>query len=288
MAKGFVYILVSPNSNFIKIGGTERPISERLRGINGTESYAGHGPWQLSDFLHVTDWRLVEGGLHRHFQERNVRDAPGAKELFGVPPHEARRRLRDTDATLRIDHERTEQLFANRDVRLYLYKMFHLSGLFGNLDIQGAWTLSLLPKTLGGRWFTLNIGPHEVAFSTRKPVNSKFTHYLILDRLILDYPDTVIWIGLRDGEVTEAHYASAERAVIVSFQEDFANAEKVFNLPGVRRALIAYWSEALADLRERQASSVFARFHSYDAVSALLEYKRTVDRITYTANASSV
>ena len=69
MAQGFVYILVSPNSNFIKIGGTERPISERLRGINGTESYAGHGPWQLSDFLHVTDWRLVEGGLHRHFQE---------------------------------------------------------------------------------------------------------------------------------------------------------------------------------------------------------------------------
>lgn len=52
MAQGFVYILVSPNSNFIKIGGTERPISERLRGINGTESYADHGPWLLSDFLH--------------------------------------------------------------------------------------------------------------------------------------------------------------------------------------------------------------------------------------------
>ncbi len=62
MAQGFVYILVSANSDFIKIGGTERPISERLRGINGTESYADHGPWQLSDFLHVTDWRLVEEG----------------------------------------------------------------------------------------------------------------------------------------------------------------------------------------------------------------------------------
>jgi hypothetical protein len=47
----------------------------------------------------------------------------------------------------------------------------------------------------------------------------------------------------------------------------------MFNLPGVRRALIAYWSEALADLRERQASSVYARNHSYNAVSALLEYK---------------
>jgi hypothetical protein len=287
MAQGFVYILVSPNSNFIKIGGTERPISERLRGINGTESYAGHGPWQLSDFLHVTDWRLVEGGLHRYFQERNVRDVPGTHELFSVPPYEARMRLRDTDATLRIDHERTEQLFTNRDVRLYLFKMFQLSGLFGSLDIQGAWTLSLLPKTRGGRWFTLNIGPHEVAFSTRKPDGGKFTHYLVLDRLILDYPETIIWIGLRGGEVRDAEYASAERAVVISFQEDFANAEKFFSLSGVRRALIAYWSEALADLRERRANSVYARFHSYDAVSALLEYKRAADEVAYRSDAGS-
>jgi hypothetical protein len=287
MAQGFVYILVSPNGNFIKIGGTERPISERLRGINGTESYASHGPWQLSDFLHVTNWRLVEGGLHRHFHERNVRDVPSTQELFSVPAYEARTRLRNTDAALRIDHEKTEKLFANRAVRMFLYKLFQLSGLFGNLDIQGAWTLSLLPKTKGGRWFTLNIGPHEVAFSTRKPDNGKFTHYLILDRLILDYPETIIWIGLRAGEVEEAHYASAERAVVVSFQEDFANAEKVFDLPGVRRALIAYWSEALADLRERQASSVFARYHSYDAVSALLEYKNAVDKVAYSVGADS-
>jgi hypothetical protein len=159
-----------------------------------------------------------------------------------VSAYEARNRLRDTDTALRIDHEKTEQLFANRDVRLYLYKLFQLSGLFGNIDIQGAWTLSLLPKTKGGRWFTLNIGPHEVAFSTRKPDQGKFTHYLILDRLILDYPETVIWIGLHAGEVEEAHYASAERAVTVSFREDFASAEKIFDLPGVRRALIAYWS----------------------------------------------
>jgi hypothetical protein len=170
---------------------------------------------------------------------------------------------------------------------LYLYKLFQLSGLFGNIDIQGAWTLSLLPKTKGGRWFTLNIGPHEVAFSTRKPDQGKFTHYLILDRLILDYPETVIWIGLHAGEVEEAHYASAERAVTVSFREDFANAEKIFDLPGVRRALIAYWSEALADLRERQASSVYARYHSYDAVSALLEYKRAADKVSYNVGVPS-
>jgi T5orf172 domain len=281
MAQGFVYILVSPNSSFIKIGGTERPISERLRGINGTESYADHGPWQLSDFLHVTDWRLVERGLHRHFRERNIRDIPGTQELFGVPAYEARHRLRNTDAALRMGHEKTKQLFVNREARLYLYKLFQLSGLFGNLDIQGAWTLSLLPKTNGGRWFTLNIGPHEVAFSTRRSDNRKFIHYLILDRLILDFPDTIIWVGQRAGAVKDAPYASSEHAVTISFEEDFANAEKLFDLPGVRRALVAYWSEALADLRERQASSVYARYHSYDAVSALLEYKRANDKVSY-------
>src|ERR1700681_1053869 len=279
MAQGFVYILVSTNSNFIKIGGAERPISERLRGINGTESYAGHGPWQLSDFLHVTDWRLVEGGLHRHFQERNVRNVPGTQELFSVPPYEARRRLRDTDATLRIDHERTEQLFTNRDVRLYLYRLFQLSGLFGNLDIQGSWTLSVLPKTKGGRWFTVNIGPHEVAFSTRKSIDGKFTHFLVLDRLILEYPETIIWIGKRGGAVQEAEYVGADRAVVIHFDEDFASAEKVLGLPGVRRALIAYWAEALADLRQRDAKSVFARYHSYDAVSELLKYKRATQNV---------
>jgi hypothetical protein len=274
MPQGFVYVLVSPNSNYIKIGGTERPISERLRGINGTESYSEQGPWELSDFLHVTDWRLVEGEMHRHFQEQNIRDVVGTRELFGTPPHEARKQLRLTDVSLRVGHERTSELFSDRNVRLFLYKLFQLSGLFGNLDIQGAWTLSVLPKTKGGRWFTVNIGPHEVAFSVRKPVAGKFTHYLVMDRLILEYPDTIIWIGKRGGAVRDAKYVGADRAVTIHFDEDFANAEKLLGLPGVRRALIAYWAEALADLRQRNAKSVYARYHSYDAVSQLLKHKR--------------
>jgi hypothetical protein len=277
--QGFVYILVSPNSSYIKIGGTERPISERLRGINGSESYADHGPWELSDFLHVTDWRLVEGGLHRHFGGKKVRDIAGTRELFSVPPHEARTRLRLTDRALRVGHEKTEQIFRNRDVPLYLFKLFQLSGLYGSLDVQGAWTLSLLPKTAGGRWFTLNIGTHEVAFSTFKPIDGKFEHYLVLDRLILDYPETIIWIGKHDGEVQEAPYAAADRAILISFREDFANAERMFYLPGVRRALIAYWAEALADLRERNTKSVYSRYHSYDAVSELIEYRRATEDI---------
>jgi hypothetical protein len=275
--RGFVYILVSPNSSYIKIGGTEKPISERLRGINGTESYANHGPWELSDFLHVTDWRLVESVMHKHFAKNNIRDVAGTRELFSIAPHEARKRLRKTDVALRVGYDKTSKIFQHVDLKLFLFKLFWLSGLYGNLDIQGAWTLSILPKTNGGRWFTLNIGPHEVAFSTYKAIRGKFEHYLILDRLILEFPETIIWIGNHGGSVDEAHYVSANRAVTISFWEDFASAERFFALPGVRRALIAYWAEALADLRERKAKSVYARYHSYDAVSELFDYKRKTE-----------
>lgn len=280
MSKGFVYILISPNSNFVKIGGTEHPISKRLSEINGTAPYNRHGPWELSDFLHVTDWHLVEGRLHKHFKKKNVQTISGARELFDVPPHEARRQLRLTDGKLRIGHEKTLRLFQSRDLLLFLFKLFQLSGLFGNLDIQGAWTLSILTKTVGGRWFTINIGPHEVAFSAYERRGGKPVHYLILDRLILDYPETIIWVGKRGGQVEEARYRSArERSLSVSFEADFANAEKLLALPGVRRALVAYWSEALADLRERAAKSTYARFHSYDAVAELLDYKRATENV---------
>jgi len=279
MTQGFVYILVSPNSSYVKIGGTERPISERLRDINGTLPYAEHGPWDLSDFLYVTDWRLVEGEMHRHFQASAVRDVAGTRELFSIAPHEARIRLAMTNPTLRIDHERTQQIFSNRDVKLYLFRLFELSGLFGNVDIQGSWTLTLLPKTNGGRWFTLNIGSHEVAFSTKASTEDQVQHYIVLDRLILEYPDTIIWIGKHGGAVAVAEYVAAERAVLINFMGGFSSAERFFSLPGVRRALIAYWAEALADLRERKAKSVYARFHSYDSVSTLMEYKRAADSV---------
>ena len=286
MAQGFVYILVSPNSDYIKIGRTERPISERLRGINGGEFYAPHGPWELSDFVHVKDCVVVEGAAHRHFRDRHAA-VEGTNELFSVAPHEAREQLRQISGPLRVDSERTDQLFNNPHVSLFLYRLFQLSGLYGNLDIQGAWTLSVLPQTKGGRWFTLNIGPHEVAFSTRTPMDGKFSHYLVLDRLILEYPETMLWLGKCGGDVQQAEYKVAERAVLVSFDEDFAKAERFFARPGVRRALVAYWADALADLRERNAKSVYARYHSYDAVSQLLEYKRNRDRVMSAGLSSS-
>jgi hypothetical protein len=176
MPQGFVYVLVSPNSNYVKIGGTAHPIAKRLKEINNTVSYADVGPWQLSDFLHVTDWPLVEGRLHQHFQDRQIGDVAGTRELFNVSPIEARGQMKLVDNLLRVGHETTLRLFENRDLVQYVYQLFNFSGLFGSLDIQGAWTLRLLTRTLGGTWFTLNIGSHAVAVSMR---NKSTTHLLI-------------------------------------------------------------------------------------------------------------
>lgn len=194
-----------------------------------------------------------------------------------------------TLGNLRVGREKTLRLFETRDLKLFLFKLFQLTGLFGNLDIQGSWTLSILTSTMGGRWFTLNIGPHEVCFSTKGRTGVNPSHYLMLDRLILDYPETIIWIGKHGGAVENADYKSArERAVIVNFQNDFAAAERIFGLPGVRRALIAYWSKSLADLRERSAKSTYARYHSYDAVAELLQYKHATESVFVPANKSPV
>jgi hypothetical protein len=82
-----------------------------------------------------------------------------------------------------------------------------------------------------------------------------------------------------DGSVDVAEYVAAERAVVINFKGSFANAERFFSLPSVRRALVAYWAEALADLRQRKAKSAYARYHSYDAVSKRMEYKRANDDV---------
>lgn len=195
-----------------------------------------------------------------------------------MPANEARRQLRLTKAALRVDHHKTNQAFQNQDLLLYLFRLFQLSGLFAHLDVQGAWTLSLSTSTMGGRWFTVNIGTHEVAFATLPAKDERVGHCLVVDRLLLDYPETIIWIGNHAGEVHTAEYSGAERAVSIFFEESFAGAEQVFKLPGVRRAL-AYWFEKLADLRERQAKSSFARYHSLRRFFAIhLSYFRIICR----------
>lgn len=281
MPRGLVYILTSRNSPFIKIGGTEQALCERMRGINGSTGYAEHGPWELSDCLEVVDWQLVERRMHRHFGDRQSIEFAGVRELFSVPPSEARQILQAVEPDLRIGHKKTELLFKDRDFQIYLFKLFEITGLFGNLDIQGAWVFSLYPSSVGGRFFTLSIGPHEVAFTPkiRKKGEQPF-HMLAVDRLILDYPEVDTWIKDHGGEIATTPYASAkDRAVSIYFEAGFAEAERLFHVSGVRRSLLAYWHDWLADLRERNVRSAFARYHNYDAVQALVEYRRARQRV---------
>lgn len=81
----------------------------------------------------MTDGTAVESALHRHFRARNV-EVEGTRELFSVAPHEARERLRSISQPLSVDPERTDQLLNKPDVSLFLFCLFQLSGLCGNLD----------------------------------------------------------------------------------------------------------------------------------------------------------
>jgi hypothetical protein len=50
------------------------------------------------------------------------------------------------------------------------------------MDVQGAWTFVLFPSTSGGSYFTINIGPHEVAFSTLVKKDQKQENMILVDR----------------------------------------------------------------------------------------------------------
>ncbi len=96
-----------------------------------------------------------------------------------------------------------------------------------------------------------------------------------MDKLVYDFPEVGVWLKSHDGGFTEGLYKSAlPRATSACFSCEFSEAEKFFMLPGVRRALIAYWTEALIRMRERGTLSFFVKSHNYNAVAQLMERLR--------------
>ena len=61
VSEGFVYILTSPNSPYIKIGGTEHPPAVRLRSINSGSAYEAHGPWTGLPLITIPSPKLEPG-----------------------------------------------------------------------------------------------------------------------------------------------------------------------------------------------------------------------------------
>lgn len=267
---GHIYVLTSPRCEHVKIGGTDHAPIKRIKEINCSEPYKSLGPWTLHDFRQVTDWRKVECALHYIFRESQVKDIVGQRELFAVPPSLASTRLSEIDDSLVLRKPKIDRMFQDQEFSSFLMKLFGITGLMNWLDQQGAWSFSLFPSTNGGRYYTLNIGPHEVSFSTSKSQQGVPAHMILMDRLILDFPDVRGWLKSKKGQVNHDQYASAlHRSTSVFFEGNFNIAIEFLNLTGVRRAMIAYWTEALIDLQEKSASSAYARHHNWNAVAEL-------------------
>lgn len=53
------------------------------------------------------------------------------------------------------------------------------------------------------------------------------------------------------------------------FPGNFDLASEFLDLPGVRRAILAYWTEALINLKEKGTLSFHAKHHHWNAVAEL-------------------
>lgn len=94
---------------------------------------------------------------------------------------------------------------------------------------------------------------------------------ILLDELIFAYEEVQSFLKKHHGDFYETPYSSAmERSVCAIFEGDFNVASEFLGLYGVRRALIAYWHEALFRLKSNHATSVYSRFHDYNAVAKLV------------------
>ena len=267
---GYVYILSSPNTEFIKIGGSDYPPLKRIREINTTEPYKSLGPWSLVDFRQVSDWRKAENFLHYAFRSKVVNDVEKQKELFRLPTQIASSKLDKIDPSEIIGKPKIDRMFQDAEFSSYLLKLFIFTGLLNWLECQGAWTFVLFPSTGGGRYYTINIGPHEVAFSTLPKKDQEPEHMILMDKLILDFPSVTKWVEQHDGQISFDQYVTAlPRSAAVGFLGSFNEVNNFLALDGVRRAIVAYWSEALIELKERATLSGYARHHNWNAVAEI-------------------
>ena len=276
--QGHVYILESENCDSIKIGGTDFPPSKRLKEINETEPYKSLGPWKIVDFREVIDWRKVEHNLHYRFRDFRNYDISNQKELFYVHKHIAMEALNSINPEEILYKPKIDRLFQDDRFLKYISNLFLYSGLIHCIDIQGVWTLSIYTQTNQGRFFTINIGSHEVAFSTFSKNDIKQLNYIVVDKMILDSEFTEIrnWIIHHEGEIGKANYKTAlDRAYYISFKSDFKTACELFNLPGFTKLIVSYWYDALISKRNDCKMSTYERYHNYNAVAKIISFIKT-------------
>jgi hypothetical protein len=226
-SQGYVYILTSPNTDCIKIGGSDYPPLKRIKEINNAEPYKSIGPWSLCDFRQVNEWRKVEYNLHYAFRSKIDTEIDQQKELFHVSIFEASKKLNDIEPTLIVGKPKIDRMFQDESFLSYLINLFMFTGIMNWIDIQGSWTFVLFPSTSGGRYFTLNIGPHEVAFNTLPEKGNKQTNMILVDKLIFDFGEVINWITYHEGFIEIDHYLKALlRSVSLVFQGSFDEAKQ--------------------------------------------------------------
>lgn len=278
--QGHVYILESDNCDCIKIGGTDFPPAKRLREINDTEPYKSLGPWRIVDFREVSDWRKVEHNLHYQFRDVQNHEIKNQKELFHLNKKVAVDALCAINPDEVLYRPKIDRLFQEERFLKYITELFKATGILNCIDMQGIWTFALFPSTNGGRFFTLNIGSHEVAFSTVSKKDRKQENYIVVDKMIFDPDFTELqnWILSHNGGIQEATYSTAkERAAAIHFECEFSEAIEIFKIQGFRRAVIAYWYDTLIDKANENKFSTYERYHNYNAVARILEYSREKD-----------
>ena len=277
---GYVYALWSDNSPFIKVGRTTTTPFQRLNEINNASPYREHGPWHLLDCKNVVNCFELETALHRKLSALRTADVPSANELFQITRADALALLASIPTSDLWEAVPVAKLELEPEFNAYISRLFELTGIEAFLDQQEAWTFSLFPSTSGGRYFTMNIGRHEVAYSALPFEQEDYyppLHVLVVDALINREKDVKGWLKERNGRIDKTPYKSARpNAVAISFEGEFEEVLGLFEIPGFRRALIAYWYDALLEMRRKGTRSLFAKHHNYSAISSIVNHMREV------------
>jgi hypothetical protein len=273
MKEGWVYVLGSDTHPFHKIGITTTSPAQRVKEINRDSTYGPFGPWYEIDVRKVRNVTEVETSLHRQLQERRSLRIPRAREVFEITKDEARAALSTIPESDLADSVPIQRLMVEPDLIDYLMALFKNSGLENFRDIQESWTFSLFPKTAGGRFFTLNIDRHEVAFA--KPVNDSELHYfsIVVDCSVGRDREFKQKLKPLAGAIYRTPYLSNwGNAVSVNFEASFDEASRLFEVTAFRRALVAYWYDALLRMRDLGNRSLHAKHHNYGAVSEIFRH----------------
>lgn len=277
---GWIYALRSDNTPLIKIGLTTTSPFQRVRELNASANYGPIGPWQPLHLKQVKDTQVIESAIHRQLADKKSVEIASTRELFSITPNEARNILDEIpDADLSRPAP-VNKLKLQPDFISYLTALFQYSGLRNYRHLEESWTFSLFPTTAGGRFFTINIDRHEVAFSQMLKDEEEWAfHAIIVDQMVTSDRALKKWLKSVDGWIEKTPYPSNwGNSRRVCFKASFDEALGLFQLPSFRRALIAYWYEALLRMEERQTRSLFARFHNYDATSEIFRHLSEMEK----------